>query len=168
MLDAKKHGLGEADVVTIIGQGTMINGEIQCKGTVRIEGMVHGRIRSDDTILIHETGKVKADLYAAQVIIGGEVEGNVFAQERIEITAKGRLLGDITAPRIKIDEGVTFEGLCATKAPSQAPAPTPAQTQPQPQPQAPAQGNQNNKPQQQQGNNKPQQQPQQQQRPQQR
>jgi cytoskeletal protein CcmA (bactofilin family) len=139
MLDQKKKTYNETKVVTIIGPGTVVTGEIKCKGTVRVEGMVSGRVYSEDTIVIHETGRVKADLIAGQVIVGGEVEGNVYAHDRIEVTSKGKLLGDITAPRVSIADGVIFEGKCAMKAPGQvippmdngskdapkAPAPTP-------------------------------------------
>ena len=125
MMEPKKKGYSETRVVTIIGPGTMVSGEIKCKGTVRIEGMVAGRIMSDDTIVIHETGRVKADLMAGQIIIGGEVQGNVFAQDRLEITEKGKLVGDITAPRVSIAEGVLFEGACAMRAPGQQPLPAP-------------------------------------------
>ena len=50
--------------------GTQIDIETS-KGTIRIEGNVAGRILSDDTIVIHETGYVKAELLAGQVIVGG-------------------------------------------------------------------------------------------------
>lgn len=119
MLDNRRKPYSETNVVTIIGPGTAVNGEIACKGTVRIEGNVSGRISSDDTIIVLEMGKVRADLSAGQVIIGGEVEGNVSANERIEISSKGRLIGDITAPRVSIAEGVLFEGLCTMDAPPQ-------------------------------------------------
>ena len=118
MLDIKKKAYSDTKVVTIIGQGTMITGEIRSTGTVRIEGGVSGKIQSDDSIVIHETGRVKADLHGGQVIISGEVQGNVTAQDRLEITSTGRVLGDIMAPRIAIAEGVLFEGKCTMKAPA--------------------------------------------------
>ncbi len=125
MLDsAKKRAYNEANVVTIIGQGTTITGELKSKGTVRIEGMVSGRIHCDDTIVVQETGRVKADLVGGQIIISGEVEGNVFAHDRLEVTAKGKLIGDITAPKIAIAEGVLFEGKCQMKPPGQLKPPT--------------------------------------------
>ncbi|NUM52133.1 MAG: polymer-forming cytoskeletal protein [Candidatus Hydrogenedentes bacterium] len=118
-------------MVTIIGQGTTIIGEIKSKGTIRIEGVVSGRIHSEDSIVVQETGRVKADLYAGQVTIAGEVEGNIFAQDRLEIATNGKLIGDIVAPRVSIAEGVLFEGKCTMKPPQ------PAQ---QPQRQAPSDG----------------------------
>lgn len=120
MLDQpKKRGFSETKVVTIIGPGTTVSGEIKSKGTIRIEGMISGKLQSDDTIVVQESGRVKADLVAGQVVISGEVQGNVFAHERLEVTAKGKLVGDITAPRVSIAEGVLFEGQCTMKAPGQ-------------------------------------------------
>jgi cytoskeletal protein CcmA (bactofilin family) len=119
MLDAaKKRVYGDTKVVTVIGQGTTIIGEIKSKGTIRVEGVVSGRIHSEDSIVVQETGRVKADLYAGQVTIAGEVEGNIFAQDRLEIATNGKLLGDIVAPRVSIAEGVLFEGKCTMKPPN--------------------------------------------------
>lgn len=120
MLDSRKRTFSDTKVVSIIGQGTMVTGEIRSTGTIRVEGAVSGKIQSDDSIVIHESGRVKADLSAGQVIISGEVHGNVVAQDRLEITSTGRVLGDITAPRIAIAEGVLFEGKCTMKAPGQS------------------------------------------------
>ena len=127
MLDsARKRALSETKIVTIIGPGTSVTGEIVSKGTIRIEGSVSGKVESDDSIVIQETGKVKADLIAGQVVIAGDVEGNVFAHERLEVMAKGRLIGDITAPRVSIAEGVVFEGMCTMKPPGEAKPPAAA------------------------------------------
>jgi cytoskeletal protein CcmA (bactofilin family) len=120
MLDSKKRSYSDAKVVTIIGQGTTVMGEIKSKGTIRIEGVVQGLVHSDDTIVVQESGHVKAQLTAGQVIVSGEVHGNVSALERIEITAQAKLYGDIVAPRVSIAEGVTFEGKCTMKSPASA------------------------------------------------
>lgn len=116
MLDKKKT-YNENKVATIIGTGTSITGEIKSKGTVRIEGHVSGNVQCEDTIVVHETGRVKADLIGGQVIVSGEVHGNISAHDRLEVTSTGKILGDITAPRIAIAEGVMFEGKCTMKAP---------------------------------------------------
>ena len=119
MLDSRKSKqYNENKVVSIIGPGTTIKGEITSKGTIRIEGEVSGRVQCADSIVVQESGRVKADLTAAQIIISGEVRGNVFAHERLEITAGGKVIGDITSPRIAMAEGVLFEGKCAMKAPA--------------------------------------------------
>lgn len=122
MLESKRKNYSETNVVTIIGPGTTVRGDIVCKGTVRVEGQVSGRVSSEDTIVVLEMGRVKADLTAGQVVIGGEVEGNVVAHERLEISAKGKLIGDIVAPRISMAEGVLFEGICTMDGPAEKPA----------------------------------------------
>lgn len=120
MLNApKQKTYNENKVISIIGAGTKIKGEIHSQGTIRLEGEVEGSVHSDDTIVVHDTGHVKADLMGGQVIISGEVHGNVAAHDRLEITSQGRVFGDITAPRIAIAEGVVFEGKCTMKAPGQ-------------------------------------------------
>lgn len=129
MLDSgKKRNYSETKVATIIGQGTTVIGEIKSKGTVRVEGMISGRVHCEDTVVIQETGRVKGDLVAGQIIISGEVEGNVYSHDRLEITTKGKLVGDITAPRVSIAEGVLFEGQCTMKPPGQMAPPPPLES----------------------------------------
>jgi cytoskeletal protein CcmA (bactofilin family) len=121
MLDARKpKTYNETKVTSIVGPGTKIRGEVTSEGTIRIEGYVEGQVQSADTIVVQENGKVKADLIGGQVIISGEVHGNVFAHDRLEITPSARVHGDITSPRISIAEGVVFEGKCTMKSPAQA------------------------------------------------
>ncbi len=120
MLDARKtKTYNEAKIVSIIGPGTHVQGEITSKGTIRIEGEVSGRVQCEDSIVVQETGKVKAELVAGQVIVSGEVQGNIIAHERIEITASGKVIGDLCAPRVSFT-GELFEGKCTMKAPGQA------------------------------------------------
>lgn len=125
MLDSgRKRTAVESKVVTVIGQGTMVTGEVKSKGTVRVEGVVSGYMECEDSIVVQDGGRVEADLVAAQIVISGEVRGNVFAHERLEITSNGKLLGDITAPRVSIAEGVLFEGKCTMKPPGEVKAPS--------------------------------------------
>jgi cytoskeletal protein CcmA (bactofilin family) len=126
MLESRKPRIyNENKVVTILGPGTKVTGELSCKGTIRIEGLVEGTIYSDDSIVLLDTGRVQGDVCAGQVIVSGEVRGNIKALDRLEITTNGKVIGDITTPRICIQEGVLFEGLCTMK-PGETPAVTPA------------------------------------------
>ncbi len=127
MADSRKNRTyNENKVVTILGPGTLLRGELQCKGTIRVEGAVFGNVTSEDSVVLLESGRIQGHVTAGQVIVGGEIVGNVAAVERIEITAKGRVVGDMTAPRISIHEGVLFEGRCTMK-----PGPDPGVSAPQ-------------------------------------
>ncbi len=122
MADPRKNRTyNENKVVTILGPGTMLRGDLQCGGTIRVEGVVYGDVTSGDSVVLLESGRIQGNVTAGQIIVGGEVVGNVSAVERIEITVKGRVVGDMTAPRISIHEGVLFEGRCTMK-----PGPDPA------------------------------------------
>ena len=119
----KKREFDENAVSTIVGPGTVITGEILSQGTVHIEGTVQGRVECEDTIVVQQSGQLKADLIAGQIIISGSVEGNIFAHERLEITNQGKVVGNITAPRISIADGVIFEGQCTMKPAGEAKVP---------------------------------------------
>ena len=116
MADLRKNRTyNENKVVTILGPGTLLRGDLQCRGTIRVEGTVVGDVASADSVVLLESGRIQGRVTAGQVIVGGEIVGNVSAVERIEITAKGRVVGDMIAPRISIHEGVLFEGRCTMK-----------------------------------------------------
>lgn len=124
MLDPKKpKQYNENKVVSILGPGTRVNGEVLSRGTIRIEGEVMGQIRCEDSVVVQQTGRVQADVYAGQVIISGEVQGNVFAEDRLEITATGKVIGDVTAPRVSFAEGMLLDGKCTTRKPEMPPFP---------------------------------------------
>ena len=59
---------------------------------------------------MHATGKVLGDIIAREVVICGQVKGNVQAKERIEITKDGALCGDIVTERVTIEDGAYFKG----------------------------------------------------------
>lgn len=117
-------GSGETSTIdankidTIVGPNSVIKGELHSKGTLRIDGTVEGNVTSDSTIILGEKGVANATLTAKQVIIGGTVNGNVVAQDRLEILSTGRMYGDVeTGPsRFIVAEGVIFEGRCTMRA----------------------------------------------------
>jgi cytoskeletal protein CcmA (bactofilin family) len=123
MLDTRKPAktYNETKIVSIVGVGTRVQGDIFSQGTIRIEGEVSGHVQCEDTIVVQETGKVTGELTAGQVIVSGTVEGNINAHDRIEITSSGKVTGDICAPRVSFT-GQFFEGKCTMKAPAQASA----------------------------------------------
>jgi cytoskeletal protein CcmA (bactofilin family) len=99
-----------------LGADCTVQGEISCKGTIRIDGFVEGRVEAENSIIVGQSGKVNASLHARQIIIGGEVHGDVSADERLEIQPTGTLLGDVRASKLSIAEGVVFQGKCTMDA----------------------------------------------------
>jgi cytoskeletal protein CcmA (bactofilin family) len=94
-----------------IGQTIFIKGELTGTEDLTIEGRVEGKIElKDHNLTIGPNGKIKADVFAKSIVITGELLGNAFASEKVEITNAGILKGDIVAPRIVIADGAQFKG----------------------------------------------------------
>lgn len=94
----------------ILQPGTEFEGKLCFSGTVRLGGQFKGTILSSGTLVVEESAKVQATISAEEVIIKGEVIGSVHAQKRIVMMAPAHFKGSVSAPNLKIEEGVHFEG----------------------------------------------------------
>ena len=101
-----------SDLTAFIDEGSEIEGKYTFRGTVMLNGKFSGEIHSGDTLIIGEKASVNATVRAGVVLISGEVIGNVFATERVELRGTARVYGDVEAPVIVVEEGVLFEGRC--------------------------------------------------------
>ena len=95
---------------TIIGGSIVIDGEIAGEEDLIIRGTVEGRIVLRENLFVEESGVVEADIETQNVTVSGQVTGNIAASERVEITAGGKMVGDLKAPRILIADGAAFKG----------------------------------------------------------
>ncbi len=102
----------ESGVSYYLGRGNRQEGELHFKGQAHLDGEFVGRIFGQGTLLVGPGATVEAEIESSQVVISGQVTGNVKASERIELKKPGRLLGDLTAPLVVLEEGVRFEGRC--------------------------------------------------------
>jgi cytoskeletal protein CcmA (bactofilin family) len=102
----------ESGVSFYLGRGVRQQGELNFTGQAHLEGEFLGRIQGRGTVIIGPGAVVEAEIEADQVIISGQVTGNVKAGERIELKKPGRLTGDLSAPLVVMEEGVRFEGRC--------------------------------------------------------
>jgi cytoskeletal protein CcmA (bactofilin family) len=94
-----------------IGQSLFIKGEVSGSEDLTVDGRVEGRIDlKDHNLTIGPNGKVHADVHAKNITIVGEITGNVVADEKVDLTDSGRLVGDIRAPRIAVSDGAQFKG----------------------------------------------------------
>jgi cytoskeletal protein CcmA (bactofilin family) len=117
---------GEGNLNSILGPGCKVKGNIDLKGTLRIDGDFDGEINCPETLIIGKSGVVKADVKVKNAVIGGKLVGNVSATNKIELQTGSHVEGDISTARLVIDEGVFFEGAC--KMGTQQTPTTPAKT----------------------------------------
>src|SRR5262250_213500 len=109
---SKEPSRTSSDLTAFIDEGSEIEGKYTFHGTVMLNGKFSGEINSNDSLIIGEKGVVNATVRAGVVLINGEVIGNVFATERVELRGTARVYGDVEAPVVVVEEGVLFEGRC--------------------------------------------------------
>jgi len=94
-----------------LGSSLHFKGEISGNEDLHIDGSVEGLIHLDDRkLVVGATAKVTADVIAREVVVFGNVKGNLQARDRIEIKKDGSVVGDLTTARIMIEDGAYFKG----------------------------------------------------------
>jgi cytoskeletal protein CcmA (bactofilin family) len=94
----------------VIGKGISIRGNLSGGGDLIIEGTVEGQISLKNHLTIEETGVVRADIEVERLTIKGEASGNIIASERVAIMANAKVMGDVKAPTVIVEDGAGFKG----------------------------------------------------------
>jgi cytoskeletal protein CcmA (bactofilin family) len=96
-------------VESIIGGQSEVTGDLNVKGTLQVDGLVKGHVKADWVVLT-ESSRIKGDITAHKIIVSGRVEGNLKAEEAIEIMPKGKVIGDVFTNKISVAEGGGLNG----------------------------------------------------------
>ena len=103
-----------APIDSLIGAGTVIIGDVNFRGGLRIDGNVDGRVNGQEgettQLVLSEQGAVKGEIRARRVLINGEVVGPVFASESLELMPKARVNGDVHYQKIEVHLGAQVTG----------------------------------------------------------
>lgn len=139
-----------AELRTEISVGTVVRGTLRGAEDLVVRGRVEGTLVVEGALFVEKGAVVKADVTAERVVIAGALVGDVTATRSIEITADGRVKGDLASPKLRTEPGARFAGeLTIGEAPmSEIPAPRPEpvararpeiarEPEPEPEPEAP-------------------------------
>ncbi len=99
-------------IKTVLGKGTYFDGDLNFNDSLKINGTFEGSINSTGLLVIGEDAVIKANVSAKSIIVIGTIEGDVYATEKVEMLPSGRIYGNIKAKKIKISDGVIFNGRC--------------------------------------------------------
>ena len=100
-------------ISTFLGSEVSVEGNIEFRGTIRVDGKVKGTIHSEEgTLIVGEHAVINADIIVDAAIITGSVKGNIEVREKLEIYPPARMTGGVKAPTISIESGVVFNGNC--------------------------------------------------------
>ena len=99
-------------VTTVLGAGTVFDGNFKASNTVRVDGTVNGNCTSEEELILGPEGVVKGNVSARNLIISGRVDGDIACLGKLEILSTGKVNGNISARALVIDEGASFDGKC--------------------------------------------------------
>lgn len=99
---------------TLIGEDTVISGEIRFSEGLRIDGEVQGNVtaigEARSLLVISEKARVHGKVRAGHVIINGLIEGPVMAEDLLELQPKARIVGDVRYEALEMHQGATIDG----------------------------------------------------------
>jgi cytoskeletal protein CcmA (bactofilin family) len=107
--------------LTIISEGTMLEGQIKIEGDIKIEGNIKGSVTSKGKVIISNNGKVDGDIICQNAEISGYVTGKLKIADILFLKGSAIIDGDINTGKLVIENGVKFNGNCSMGAPA-APA----------------------------------------------
>lgn len=97
---------------TRLGRNTRFVGKLRFKSSARISGAYEGEIEAEGFLYIEDGADVQADVKARNIVVGGKVNGNLEARGEIEMLPGCVVYGNVRAGRVRIADGVVFEGRC--------------------------------------------------------
>jgi cytoskeletal protein CcmA (bactofilin family) len=109
---AKSNEQESSNSINIIGFGTIITGDVNSNGDIRIDGSLTGNLITKGKVVIGETGKIKGEIRCKNSDIAGEIEGKIFVSELLSLKATSKIFGDIQAAKLSIEPGCKFTGYC--------------------------------------------------------
>jgi cytoskeletal protein CcmA (bactofilin family) len=94
-----------------IGASIALRGDLTGEEDLLIQGRIEGTVTlAKHTVVVGKSGNVKADIRAKSIRVEGEVLGNLYGEEEIVICVSGRVQGNVTSPRVTLENGCRFKG----------------------------------------------------------
>lgn len=112
--DSMARDIKEGRLSGFVGHGTTLTGETEFHAMLRVDGHLIGTVTSESgTLIIGTNGQVDANIRVAAAMIGGTVNGDVVATEKLQLGRTARVMGNIQSPRLIVEEGAILEGSCS-------------------------------------------------------
>ncbi|MEQ8907671.1 MAG: polymer-forming cytoskeletal protein [Vicingaceae bacterium] len=102
----------DASSINIIRNGTELNGDIVCKGDIRIDGKLVGNLKADGKVVVGENGIVEGNIECAYATLSGGLKVNITVNELLTLKATANLVGEIVTNKLQIEPGANFSGSC--------------------------------------------------------
>lgn len=98
------------EINAFLGTGTNYSGKLNFQGAVRIDGHFEGEVISDGTLVVGQDAVVEGQVQVGQLVLSGNIRGEVVASEKVVLHKSANLIGDIKTPVLMVEEGAVLEG----------------------------------------------------------
>ena len=112
-----------AQVDTLIGRGTTIDGDLRFSGGLHIEGVIKGNLAADGddaTLILSEHGHIQGEVRVPSMVLNGMIDGDVFASGKVELFEKARICGDVYYNLLEMAVGAEVNGKLVRQKPDNA------------------------------------------------
>ena len=99
-------------ISTLIGEGTIVSGDIELTGNIKIDGIVSGNIKTNGDVIVEESATIYGEIDASCVLVAGTVDGDIFARDQLTIASTARVKSDIKTPGFAVEVGSEYMGKC--------------------------------------------------------
>jgi cytoskeletal protein CcmA (bactofilin family) len=106
----KESGVTADKIENVVGRSCVVRGDLAADGAFRIDGSIEGSVESKAAVVVGESGAVKGNVRAVDVLVAGRVHGNVSCAGHLEIMGTGTIEGDIAAKSLRVETGGVFTG----------------------------------------------------------
>lgn len=114
MFERKKHAPPQKRIDSLIGTGTVVEGDVTFSGGLRIDGTVRGNVTTANgepgTLVVSEQARIDGEIKVSHVVVNGTVNGPVTANDFLELQAKARIVGDIEYRSLEMHLGAVVQG----------------------------------------------------------
>ena len=102
--------MSKDEINAFLGAGTVYEGTLSFQGSVRMDGIFTGIIRSEGTLIVGKDAKVTGEIKVGQLVLGGYLEGEIEAAKRVVLHSTAVLAGNLYSPLLVMEEGAVIEG----------------------------------------------------------
>jgi len=97
---------------SIIAAGTVIKGDIECSGDIRIDGTLKGNVHASNKVFIGNEGLVEGDIHCTHADIIGRVNGKITVKDLLNLRGKAHVKGDLHTGKLQVEPSASFNGNC--------------------------------------------------------
>jgi cytoskeletal protein CcmA (bactofilin family) len=110
----RKKGFSAARIDTLVGQGTVINGDLVFAGGLHVDGTIKGNVVAEQgstaILILSEFGRIEGEVKVPNMVLNGEIVGDVYGSTRVELAPKSRIKGSVYYNLIEMAIGAEVNG----------------------------------------------------------